>query len=174
MVKTVFHYFYSNRPIVSRNSCDKINRQRITRIPGNNQQKVVHVHVSRLLPHDCSHPSTRKSSVARWRFSLPDLDNSGGFESCLAGIFYFCRVPNFWRISGGFDQFCTGLFLSDRSGGILAVFESLLTKKAALFKLFLTNFFNEKKITKKIAKKIGKKKDQKIYQKKIIFHMGHA
>jgi hypothetical protein len=52
-----------------------------------------------------------------------------GFESCLAGIFYFWRVPNFWRISGRFDQFCTGLFLSDRSGGILAVFESLLTKK---------------------------------------------
>jgi hypothetical protein len=62
------------------------------------------------------------SSVARWRFSPPDFDNSGGFESCLAGKKYFWPVPNFWQIFGGFDQFCTGLFLPGRSGGILAVF----------------------------------------------------
>jgi hypothetical protein len=42
--------------------------------------------------------------------SPPDLQNSGGFESCLAGKNYFWRTPNFWRISGGFDQFCMGLF----------------------------------------------------------------
>jgi hypothetical protein len=84
------------------------------------------------------------------------LDNSGGFESCLAGIFYFWRVPNFWRISGGFDQFCTGLFLSDRSGGILAVFESILTKKQLCSNSSLI-FFNKKKIAKKLAKKKTKK-----------------
>jgi hypothetical protein len=50
-------------------------------------------------------------SVARWRLSPPDLDNSGGFESCLAGKKYFWRTPNFRRISGGFDQFCMVVFL---------------------------------------------------------------
>jgi hypothetical protein len=39
------------------------------------------------------------SSVTRWRFSPPDLDNSGGFESCLAGIFLFLGG---FPISGGF------------------------------------------------------------------------
>jgi hypothetical protein len=34
-------------------------------------------------------------SVARSRFSPPDFNNSGGFESCLAGKKYFWRVPNF-------------------------------------------------------------------------------
>jgi hypothetical protein len=56
-------------------------------------------------------------SVARWQFSLSDLQNSGGFESHLAGKKYFWRTPNFWRISGGFDQFCMGLILSGGSGG---------------------------------------------------------
>jgi hypothetical protein len=50
--------------------------------------------------------------VARLRFFLPDLENSGGFESHLAGKKYFWRTPNFWQISGGFDQFCMGLFLA--------------------------------------------------------------
>jgi hypothetical protein len=49
-------------------------------------------------------------SDARWRFSPPDLDNSGGFERCLAGKKYFWQVPNFWRISDRFDRFCTGFF----------------------------------------------------------------
>jgi hypothetical protein len=51
------------------------------------------------------------SSVARWRFSPPDLQNSGGFESRLVGKKYFFRTANFWRISGGFDQFCMVLVL---------------------------------------------------------------
>jgi hypothetical protein len=54
--------------------------------------------------------------------ALPD----GGFlrqiSTILADLKVVLRVPNFWRISGGFDQFCTGLFLFGRSGGILAVF----------------------------------------------------
>jgi hypothetical protein len=54
----------------------------------------------------------KDNSVARWRFSLPDLDNSGGFESRLAGKKYFWQTPNFWRISGGFNQFCMVLVLS--------------------------------------------------------------
>jgi hypothetical protein len=33
----------------------------------------------------------------------------GGFESCLAGKKYFWQTANFWRISGGFYQFCTVL-----------------------------------------------------------------
>jgi hypothetical protein len=54
--------------------------------------------------------------------ALPD----GGFLrqilTILADLKVVWQVPNFWRISGGYDQFCTGLFLSGRSGGILAVF----------------------------------------------------
>jgi hypothetical protein len=52
-------------------------------------------------------------SVARWWFSPPDLENSIGFESRLAGKKYFWRTPNFWQISGGFDQFCIFFFLVD-------------------------------------------------------------
>jgi hypothetical protein len=89
------------------------------------------------------------TSVARWRFSPPDFDNSIGFESCLTGKKYFWRVPNFWRISGEFDQFCTGLFLSGRSGGILAFFEYLITKIRLFFKLLHASFF-KKIINKKI------------------------
>jgi hypothetical protein len=73
-------------------------------------------------------------SVARWRFSPPDLQNSGGFESRLAGKKYFWRTPNFWRISGGFDQFLHGFVLVWRIWRILAVLESLLAKN----NLFLT------------------------------------
>jgi hypothetical protein len=73
------------------------------------------------------------SSSARQRcqmadLSPPEFENSGGFESRLTGKKYFWRVLNFWRISGGFDQFCTGLFLSGASGGILAVLEYPLAK----------------------------------------------
>jgi hypothetical protein len=34
-------------------------------------------------------------SVARWRFSPPDLDNSGGFESCSGGNFLFLAGSQF-------------------------------------------------------------------------------
>jgi hypothetical protein len=33
-----------------------------------------------------------------------------------------------WRIFGGFDQFCTGFFLSVRSGGIMVILEFLIAK----------------------------------------------
>jgi hypothetical protein len=68
------------------------------------------------------------SSVARWRICPPDFENFREFERRLAGKKYFWRAPIFWQISGGFDQFCTGSFLSGGSGGILAVLESLLAK----------------------------------------------
>jgi hypothetical protein len=68
-------------------------------------------------------------SVARWRFSPPDLPNAGGFESRLAVKKYFWWTPNFWRISGGFDQFCMGLFLSRD-------FWSLYLQKKNLFLTF--------------------------------------
>jgi hypothetical protein len=64
------------------------------------------------------------------------LENSGGFESHLADKKYFWRTSNFWRISGGFDQFCMGLFFVCRIWQILAVFESLLAKNI-FFSLFL-------------------------------------
>jgi hypothetical protein len=73
---------------------------------------------------------THCSSVARWRFDPPDLDNPGGFKKCLAGKKYFSQTPDFWWISGGFEQVCTGFFLSGRSGGILAVLESPLAKSS--------------------------------------------
>jgi hypothetical protein len=53
---------------------------------------------------------------------------SARFASHLAGKKYFWRTPNFWRISGGFDQFCMGLFcLADLavSGG----FGAFISKK---------------------------------------------
>jgi hypothetical protein len=70
-----------------------------------------------------------QSSVARWRFSPPDLQNYPGFESRLAGKKYFWRTLNFWRISGGFDQFCMVCFCLADSGG----FEVCISKKTNLF-----------------------------------------
>jgi hypothetical protein len=78
-------------------------------------------------------PSPVDFSVARWRFSPPDLQNSAGFESRLAGKKYFWRTPNFWRISGGFDQFCMVCFCLADSGG----FEVSISKKTTCFSLFL-------------------------------------
>jgi hypothetical protein len=73
-------------------------------------------------------------------------------------------------ISGGFDQFCTGLFfvwqIWRNSGG----FWVSINKKAALFNLLLTNFLNEYKITKKNWKKIGKKNPKNISKEKNILH----
>jgi hypothetical protein len=68
------------------------------------------------------------------------LENSGGFESCLAGKKYFLRAPNSWRISGGFAQFCMALFLTGGSGGF-GRFWSLYLQKTTFFSLFLA-FFN--------------------------------
>jgi hypothetical protein len=65
------------------------------------------------------------------------LQNSGGFESRLAGKKYFWRTPNFWRISGGFDQFCMGFFLFGRSAG----FGAFISKKQ-----LASHFFCIKKI----------------------------
>jgi hypothetical protein len=74
-------------------------------------------------------------SVARWRFSPPDLENSGGFESHLAGKKY---------ISGGLP--ISGGFLADLTNftwvfvfvwQILAGLESLLAKNKLFFSLFL-------------------------------------
>jgi hypothetical protein len=39
----------------------------------------------------------KHDNVARWQFSPPDLDKSGGFESCLAGKNYFWLILNFWQ-----------------------------------------------------------------------------
>jgi hypothetical protein len=61
------------------------------------------------------------------------LDNSGGFESHLAGKKYFWLTPNFWRISGGFDQFCIVLFLS---GGFWRFWSRLYMQKTTLFLTF--------------------------------------
>jgi hypothetical protein len=80
-------------------------------------------------------------SVARWRFSPPDLQNSGGFESRLAGKKYFWRTPNFWRISGGFDQFCMVCFCLADSGG----FEVCISKKKKL----VSQYFLLKKLVDK-------------------------
>jgi hypothetical protein len=85
--------------------------------------------------------------------SPPDLENSGGFKSRLAGKKYFWWTPNFWRISGGFDQFCMVFFLS---GGFWR-FKSLCKQK----KLFSHFFFQIKNSSQKIFLCKMKKKKKK-------------
>jgi hypothetical protein len=106
-----------------------------------------------------------QGSVDRWRFSPRDFENSGGFESHLAGKKYFWRSVNFWRISGGFEPILHGFVFVWR---ILAVLESLLAKqqlfshfffhlKNSPEQIFLSKYFQKRKKKKKknIKKSLG-------------------
>jgi hypothetical protein len=83
------------------------------------------------------------SSVARWRFSPPDLQNSGGFESRLVGKKYFWRTGGL-PISGGFLADLTNFVwlvfcladLAD-SGG----FGAFISKKQLASHFFCITFF---------------------------------
>jgi hypothetical protein len=70
----------------------------------------------------------RAFSVARWWFSPPDLQNSGGLKV----VWPAKNISRGLPISGGFDQFCMGFFcVADLADS--GVLEPLLAKGSAKY-----------------------------------------